>query len=257
MAASSALCAQFVRNRRGLLALSWSIISFVNVFAFLFALVFAISGLYLNSNTNKNDDDDYPEEDEEEASEYHEISVTSKAMAFAAIWTVIVSIAMSIFGTIVLGVQSLSGQYYTCCAGSVHRTSQTSVGIFIGALLMFANMTLVCSVMFGEFEIRDYRYNRNEDDAEEGFSDTAIQRSSAAFSILCLFLTVMYAGFAALVFTFHDDIIRENLEDAREDSLRPSEPEGHTHKSNLTLHPSGRYKAMGDVNTIRKPLSVI
>lgn len=225
----------------------------MNVFAFLFALVFAISGLYLN--TAKNDiDDDYPEEEEEEA-EYHEISVTSKAMAFAAIWTVIVSIAMSIFGTIVLGVQSLSGQYYTCCAGSVHRTSQTSVGIFIGALLMFANMTLVCSVMFGEFEIRDYQYNRDEDDAEEDFSDTAIQRSSAAFSILCLFLTVMYAGFAALVFTFHDDIIRENLEDAREDSLRPSEPEGH--QSNLTLHPSGRYKAMGDVNTIRKPLSVI
>ena len=53
----------------------------------------------------------------------------------------------------VLVVVGIRGLYYTCCSSSVHRTTPLGIGSFIGALLMFANLTLVCSVLFGEFEV--------------------------------------------------------------------------------------------------------
>lgn len=43
-----------------------------------------------------------------------------------------------------------------------------------------------------------------------------------AFSIMCMFLTVVYAGFAALTFAFSHSIIEENNADAREESLSSS-----------------------------------
>lgn len=89
----------------------------------------------------------------EEAGRDAEIAVTSRAMAFAALWTAVLAALLSIFGTVVLGWQSPTGVYYTCCAPQVHRTTPLALGSFIGSLLMFANLTLVCSVLFGEFEV--------------------------------------------------------------------------------------------------------
>jgi hypothetical protein len=39
-----------------------------------------------------------------------------------------------------------------------------------------------------------------------------------AFSIMCMFLTVLYAGFAGLSFAFSKSIIEELAEDEREDT---------------------------------------
>lgn len=95
------------------------------------------------------------------------------------------------------------------------------IGAFIGSLLMYANLTLVCSVLFGEFKVRDY--HEGEEAREEDNQDRALSRSSTAFSIMCMFLTILYAGFAALVFTYNSDLIRENEEDERREALRPSD----------------------------------
>ena len=83
-----------------------------------------------------------------------EVAVTSRALAFSALWTGVMAALMSVFGTVILGWQSPTGQYYTCCSSSVHRTTPLGLGSFIGALLMFANLTLICSVLFGDFEVR-------------------------------------------------------------------------------------------------------
>jgi hypothetical protein len=104
---------------------------------------------YNNNNYYNNEGDE-----EEEAEMDPEVAVTSRAMAFAALWTAVLASLMTVFGTVVLGWQSPTGQYYTCCSSNVHRTTPLSLGSFIGALLMFANLTLVCSVLFGEFEVR-------------------------------------------------------------------------------------------------------
>eukprot|EP00522_Entomoneis_paludosa_P016842 CAMPEP_0172464648 /NCGR_PEP_ID=MMETSP1065-20121228/51100_1 /TAXON_ID=265537 /ORGANISM="Amphiprora paludosa, Strain CCMP125" /LENGTH=216 /DNA_ID=CAMNT_0013220939 /DNA_START=18 /DNA_END=668 /DNA_ORIENTATION=+ len=155
-----------------------------------------------------------------------ELAVTSRALAFASMWTAVLAVLLSIFGTVILGWQSPTGLYYTCCSSQVHRTTPITLGGFIGALLMFANLVLVCAAFFGEFEVRDYRQNehdRNRDGAEEGegedFEFFAVRRkgTSLAFSILCLFLAAMYGSFAALVFTYSSKVLEELAADLTED----------------------------------------
>lgn len=130
--------------------------------AFLTAFLFAIS-------TQNNEEDEYnngynkyyngegqgsQDMAEEEGRADPEVAVTSRALAFSALWTGVMAALMSVFGTVILGWQSPTGQYYTCCSSSVHRTTPLGLGSFIGALLMFANLTLICSVLFGDFEVR-------------------------------------------------------------------------------------------------------
>lgn len=46
-----------------------------------------------------------------------------------------------------------------------------------------------------------------------------MSRSSMAFSVMCMFLTVLYAGFAALTFAFSRTVLEELDEDERLDAL--------------------------------------
>jgi len=80
--------------------------------------------------------------------------VTSRAMVFAAIWTAVLSGILVIYGTVILGIRMPTGKYYACCDSNVHRMTPLSLGAFGGSLLMFANLTLVCAILFGEFEVR-------------------------------------------------------------------------------------------------------
>jgi hypothetical protein len=115
------------------------------------ALGFTISAKNADHNYNNNNNNNNNNNGDDETNV--EVAVTSRAMAFAALWTAVLACLMAVFGTVILGFQSPTGQYYTCCAGNVHRTTPLGLGSFIGALLMFANLTLVCSVLFGEFEV--------------------------------------------------------------------------------------------------------
>jgi len=97
--------------------------------------------------------------------------------------------------------------------------NKEGIGSFIGALLMFANLTLVCSVLFGEFEIRDSREGDDRSgaggDANQFYGQR--QNKSMAFSYMCMVLTVLYAGFAALTLTYATDVIDEHSIDERDD----------------------------------------
>jgi hypothetical protein len=57
-----------------------------------------------------------------------------------------------------------------------------------------------------------------------------MERSSMAFSIMCMFLTVLYAGFAALTFSFSHSIIEEHAADERDEALAMA------HHSNYNQH---------------------
>jgi len=224
-----------IRSKRSLLAVCWSIVNLLALLSFVSAFVFALTtknsssnnnNYYNNNNNNNNNNNENENENENQQQEEEPaISVTSRAMAFAALWTMVISGILGLFGTILLGFQSPAGNYFWCCPTKVHTTNPLSMGGFIGALLMFSNLTLVCSVLFGEFQIRDYQRERDGGDKdEEWIQDSALSRSSLAFSIMCVFLTVLYAGFAALVFTFADDLLRENAIDSRREALSPSDP---------------------------------
>ncbi len=217
---AEALCGNTVRSKRGFLALAWSIVNLVVFTSFFVALVVSLSANYYRNPRNYyygyQQEEGREGEDEDVA-----VSVTSRAMAFAILWTAILAILIGIYGTVVLGFVNVNGRYYWCCSHNVHSTTSMSLGAFIGALLMFANLTLVCAVLFGEFKIRDYR-ERGEGEGEgerewEEAQAAANERSSAAFSILCIFLTVIYSLFSGLVFVYSNDLLRENQEDIREE----------------------------------------
>jgi hypothetical protein len=151
--ATLSLCGGVVTSRRGLLASLWSLVSVLTAVAFMLALLFTLSA---TSDDEQHQNDDYQQADQNnnDGTADAEIAVTSRAMAFAALWTAVLATLLAIFGTVVLGWQSPTGEYFTCCSPQVHRTTPIALGSFMGALLMFANLTLVCSVLFGEFEVR-------------------------------------------------------------------------------------------------------
>lgn len=145
------LCGGALNSRRGLLASLWSIVVVLTFIAFVVASIFTLSAA--NYNQEEQDYENYEQQQEREGDQAAEMAVTSRAMAFCALWTAVLASLMAIFGAVILGWQSPYGVYYTCCSPQVHRTTPLALGSFIGALLMFANLTLVCSVLFGEFDV--------------------------------------------------------------------------------------------------------
>jgi hypothetical protein len=79
------------------------------------------------------------------------------------------------------------------------------------------------------FQIRDYRENDDRGGEEGGENRQPVDRSSTAFSILCMFLTVMYAGFAALTYAYSGSVIEEHAWDEREDRLLSARDKGVGH----------------------------
>jgi vacuolar-type H+-ATPase subunit I/STV1 len=117
------------------------------------ALIFTLSADAQDDQYQQYDQAQQQQQGGDSAADDKELAVTSRAMAFAAMWTAVLATLLAIFGAVVLGWQSPTGVYYTCCSPQVHRTTPLALGSFIGALLMFANMTLVCSILFGEFDV--------------------------------------------------------------------------------------------------------
>lgn len=206
---------------------------------------------YNNDDYNNNNGDEDGSGDQDYSNS--QVSIASQAMLFSFAWTAISSLSLGIFGTMLLGVISPNGNLYSCCPSKIVKVSPMSMGTFIGALLMYANLTLVCAILFGQFNIRDYTYgeedegNRNAPEIQY-LSEYAIQKSSAAFSFFCLFLTIMYAAFAVVMYTYQGEIMEEILEEMRAEALAPSPEKG------LTLHPSGgnNYYAGGPLESPKK-----
>jgi len=70
----------------------------------------------------------------------------------------------------------------------------------------------------------------------EWLSSYAIQKSSTAFSFLCLFLAITYSSFAVTLYSSQEALMKEIVEDAKAEALEPSPETGQ-----MTLHPSGNY----------------
>lgn len=231
-----------ISSKRGLLASLWSIVTILTAISFFTAFIFAMSTTndeskdYQYQNYNDNNGNGEGSQDGEEKARYDpEVAVTSRALAFSALWTGVLAALLSVFGTVILGWQSPTGLYYTCCSSSVHQTTPLGIGSFIGALLMFANLTLVCSVLFGEFQIRD---NHEGEERGGGAANPVYgqrETRSTAFSIMCMVLTILYAGFAALTLAHATDIIDEHAIDERDDAIMM------TSTRNKTVHFNAGY----------------
>lgn len=215
------LCGKIVQSKRSFLAVTWTIVNLLVLLSYITAILYTFTVPRLQSyQNNKNNNYYYNEENPEKDREQQQQDriFSSRSIIFAYSWTLVLSLIMALYGTVILGIASIfSGQYYWCCTHAVHKTTPLAIGGFIGSLLMYANMTLLCSVMFGEFNIRD----RN--DRPEGAGDDYFSISSMAFSILCVVLTLLYLIFAAILYAYSSDLIQENAEDERLEGLAPSD----------------------------------
>lgn len=79
-------------------------------------------------------------------------------MTFVALYTMSLSVALCLYGTTaIVGLTSLRGVYIAPCFSSSGAASNMKVGMFGGAIAIFANLLLLCAVVFGEFRVRIYR----------------------------------------------------------------------------------------------------
>lgn len=119
---------------------------------------------YLNNDDGDNHDGggshDQAEQYREQQEMYLQLStMNAKSITFGAIYTMILSFGLSFYGsTAIVGVTSLRGIYIGPCFSS--GGSNMRVGIFGGAIVMFANLLLVCAVILGEVRVSFLSRNR-------------------------------------------------------------------------------------------------
>lgn len=79
-------------------------------------------------------------------------TTSSRSMTFVAVYTMALAVALNLYGsTAIVGFTSLRGDYIAPCFSSEH--SSMKVGIFGGAIVIFANLLLLCAVVLGEFRV--------------------------------------------------------------------------------------------------------
>jgi hypothetical protein len=177
--APPSLCGSFLSSKRSLVAFIWSVTTLLQLIAFLMAIIMTIqinvqykrmARMYA-ANSNDDGDDVYngngeqQQEGEGGGSQDHNsadnesllysmlASTSSRSITFVAIYTMTLAMALNLYGsTAIVGFTSLRGVYIAPCFSSEH--SSMKVGMFGGAIVIFANLLLLCAVVLGEFRVR-------------------------------------------------------------------------------------------------------
>jgi hypothetical protein len=143
-------------------------------------------------------------------------SMRSGSLSFAAAYTVMIAMAISLYGsTTIVGFTSLRGVYIQPCFSA---PSSLKLGIFGGAIIFFANLLLVCAVVFGEVRVEDWRdygggdaEGQQHEQQREDRQPYEIERIATVLAVTCMFLAALYSIFAILLFLYYGSI--ESIED--------------------------------------------
>jgi FtsH-binding integral membrane protein len=177
MTPTPSICGSFLRDKRSLVAFTWTITTVLTLVAFIMATVMMIhvhthyrrlekyyesqqyggyNNRYLNDGDNQRNSGDKNQQQQQQQNmgEYLWLAaLSSKSMTFVAVYTMFMAISLSFFGsTAVVGFTSLRGIYIAPCFSS--GGSRLRLGIFGGAIIFFANLLVVCAVVFGEVRVR-------------------------------------------------------------------------------------------------------
>lgn len=175
---SPALCGSFLVDRRSLVSFTWTITTVLTILAFIIAVVLMahvhthyrrMENYYeeqyeynmYNQNSNNGEEDgehqsgDRQEQMREELEYYLQLGgMSSKSITFVAVYTVVMAVALNLYGTTaIVGFTSLQGVYIAPCFSS-STNPRLRLGIFGGAIIFFANLLLLCAVIFGEVRVR-------------------------------------------------------------------------------------------------------
>jgi hypothetical protein len=170
------ICGGFLGDKLSMMAFVWSITNILTIFAFFttIALLVHIHTHYRRMERYYESDDWYQQYlnnddrhqngggggSHDEAEKYREqkelflqlSTMNAKSITFGAIYTMILASGLSFYGsTAIVGVTSLRGIYIGPCFSS--GGSNMRVGMFGGAIVMFANLLLVCAVILGEVRV--------------------------------------------------------------------------------------------------------
>lgn len=173
------LCGSFLRDKRSLVAFTWTLTTVLTLLAFILSCAMIIhihthyrwlKRYYEQAYANKHEYDEQDGEgegageqrsaDSEDREIQHYLalaSMTSTSVTFVAIYTMVLAVALSLYGsTAIVGFMSLRGVYIAPCF-SFDSSSTLKLGMFGGAIVLLANLLLVCAVFFGEVRVRIVR----------------------------------------------------------------------------------------------------
>lgn len=226
------LCGSFLRDKRSLVAFTWSLTVFCTFVTFILSVILMIHVHTSYSRMERAYQEEYEynqnqwnnyqnDEGEEEAEEQHNSgdreyleyisglsSMQSNSLIFVAVYTMALSIALSLYGsTTIVGFTSLRGVYIAPCFS---EPSNLKLGMFGGAIILFANLLLVCAVIFGEVQVQDFRnYRREGDDPNNNNNNNnekelpyEIEQLATILAVTCMFLAALYSIFAVLLFLY-------------------------------------------------------
>jgi hypothetical protein len=171
---SPSICGTFLADKRAMVAFTWSIANLLTLFAFFtgIALIIQIHSHYRRMERYYESDDWYQQyvndddgngdeggshDQEDQYKEQQEAMVllstmSAGSMTFVAVWTILLATTLSLYGTTaIVGFTSLRGVYIAPCFSS--GSDKMRVGIFGGAIVVFANLLLVCAVILGEVRV--------------------------------------------------------------------------------------------------------
>lgn len=83
-------------------------------------------------------------------------SLSSRSISFVAVYTMAIAVALNLYGsTAIVGFTSLQGVYIAPCFSSPGSQSHNNmhVGMFGGAIVIFANLLVVGAVILGEVRV--------------------------------------------------------------------------------------------------------
>ena len=81
-------------------------------------------------------------------------SISARSITFVSVYTMMLATGLSLYGsTAIVGFTSLRGIYIAPCFSS--GSDNMRVGIFGGAVVIFANLLLVCAVILGEVRVSE------------------------------------------------------------------------------------------------------
>lgn len=181
---------------------------------------------YLQEEEDNNSRDGSHSNDERDDEDFFaSLTHNSRGLLFASVYTTILGLGLSLYGsTVVIGFMSLVGEYIPPCfnfrnmsmmgeeedpstidpalgprklwAEKIHR------GVFLGSLVIFSNLLILCAVIFGELQVNDNN-NDNDDDNNifQSMFSYRVERITSVFAATCMVLAFLYISFAVLYLT--------------------------------------------------------
>ena len=170
------LCGSFLTDKRSLVGFTWTITTVLTLVAFVSALAMVVkvhthyrrleryyeqqweySQAQYENNKEGGSQDGGQNSADRQIQEYLMLNqLTSSSMTFVAVYTVLMAFALNLYGsTAIVGFTSLRGVYIGPCF-SLGGSSRLRLGVFGGAIVFFANVLLVCAVVFGEVRVSDF-----------------------------------------------------------------------------------------------------